>query len=106
MTKKVAIIGAGPAGTIAGNYLIKEGIEVKIYEKNESIKSTPCGEGISFFTEEKLKKDIGFDSRTFTSKITSGIKFYYTPKYYATVNNGGHVLEREKWINGLRKHYD
>ncbi|AEX85386.1 NADH:flavin oxidoreductase [Marinitoga piezophila KA3] len=33
--KKVAIIGAGPAGLFAGTYLSKKGYEVTIYEKND-----------------------------------------------------------------------
>lgn len=38
--KKVAIVGAGPAGITAASYLARRGIDVTIYEKHKDLRRT------------------------------------------------------------------
>ena len=37
MTKKIAIIGAGPSGLTAAYQLAKEGIDVEVFEASDSV---------------------------------------------------------------------
>lgn len=103
---KVAIIGAGPAGVICGNYLLNAGFEATIYEKNERVVSTPCGEGISDRAIKKLRKDTGFDSSPFISSSIYGLKNIFPGDYYSFIREAGYVLEREAWIDGIRRHFE
>ena len=102
----VAVIGAGPAGVISGNYLLKAGFNVTIYEKNERVISTPCGEGISLNAIKKLRHDIGFDSAPYFSSSIFGLKNFFPGGYHAFVYEDGYVLERENWIDGIRRHFE
>ncbi len=92
----IHIIGAGPAGLITGLFLIKKGYEIKILEKNERIKSTPCGEGCD---EASLNK-IPFNYTAYISRKVKGIKMCFKNKhFYANIN--GIVLNRQKWMEGM-----
>ena len=69
--KKVAVIGAGPAGLVAANRLNKKGYEVTVFEKNEA----PGGllrYGIPNF---KLNKNI--IDRRIELLVTEGIEFRF-----------------------------
>jgi len=103
---KIVIIGAGPAGLIAGNYLIRAGNRVTIYEQNRGIKSTPCGEGISHSVIEKLRKEIGFNSMKYVSRKTSGLKNIFPENTHSFVNKKGYVIDRHEWLEGLKEHFE
>jgi digeranylgeranylglycerophospholipid reductase len=104
--KDIGIIGGGPAGVIAGSYLVKAGFKVTIYEKNERVISTPCGEGISHTAILKLRHDTGFDSAPYFSSSIDGLKNIFPGNYYTFTYEYGYVLEREKWIDGIRRHFE
>src|SRR5699024_6161916 len=57
--KKVAIIGAGPAGLTAGYYLAKKGHEVTVFEQNEKA-GGQCRYGIPAYRlpDEVLDREI------------------------------------------------
>ena len=50
----VIIIGAGPAGSICGYYLLKKGLRVVLLEKNNIGKDKICGGGISNYAINEL----------------------------------------------------
>ncbi|MFH0922698.1 MAG: FAD-dependent monooxygenase [Candidatus Micrarchaeota archaeon] len=102
----VAVIGAGPAGLIAGAYLLKSGFDVTIYEKNKGYLSTPCGEGISERVVQKLKSDIGFDSKPYISSTINGLKNFFPGGFHAFIYEKGHVLNREAWIGGMGRLFE
>lgn len=104
--KRVGIIGAGPAGVIAGSYLMKAGFDVTIYEKNNRVISTPCGEGISHRAISKLRKDTEFDSAPYFSSSIMGLKNFFPGGYYNFAYEYGYVLEREAWIDAIRRHFE
>jgi len=72
----VAIVGAGPAGLVAGYYLAKAGAKVSIFERKLSVGGGMWGGGIMFneiVVQEKGRKvlsDLGVPSRK------------YKPNYY------------------------
>lgn len=104
--RNITIVGAGPAGVIAGNYLLKAGFEVKILERNPRVISTPCGEGISHRALSKLREDIGFDSAPYLSSSIKGLKNFFPGGYFNYVYENGYVLEREAWIDAIRKRFE
>lgn len=103
---RIIIIGAGPAGLIVGNYLGKAGHKVTIYEKNKKIISSPCGEAVSINIIEKLKKDIWFNSKPFISRTVKGLKLVFPENNSVFMYKKGCVLDRNKWLNGLRKNFE
>ncbi len=104
--RKIAIIGAGPAGIISGIYLTRAGHDVTIFEKNKEVISTPCGEGISHRTIEKLQQDTGFDSTPYFSKKVKGLKNVFPGNRTSYIYKQGYVLNRQAWIEGLQKYFE
>ncbi|MBC1668666.1 NAD(P)/FAD-dependent oxidoreductase [Listeria welshimeri] len=66
MTKKIAIIGAGPGGLAAGMLLSQLGYEINIYEKNDRI-----GGRTALHKMGKYSFDIGPSALTMTHVLTS-----------------------------------
>jgi len=106
MHRKIAIIGAGPAGLISGLYLVMAGHRVTIFEKKHEVISTPCGEGISHDATEELKKDTGFDSSPHFSKKVNGLKNFFPKNRISFIGVSGYVLDREKWMRGMQRHFE
>ena len=79
---------------------------VTIYEKHERTISTPCGEGISHNAILKLRRDVEFDSAPYFSSSIDGLKNIFPGNRYTFTYEYGYVLEREKWIDGIRKHFE
>ena len=96
----IYIIGAGPAGLATGLFLLEEGYDVTIFEKEEKIKSTACGEACDL---ESLKI-LPFDSTPYFEREINKIKFIFNDKYfYANVK--GVVLNRQKWLEGMAEEF-
>ncbi len=106
VNRTIGIIGGGPAGVISGSYLLTAGFDVTIYEKNNRVISTPCGEGISHSAILKLREDTGFDSAPYFSSSIKGLKNFFPGGNYTYTYEYGYVLEREKWIDGIRRHFE
>jgi len=102
---KIAVVGAGPAGVIVGNYLISQGFNVTLFEEKKETISTPCGEGISHRTVEKLEKDTDFDSSLFISREVKGLKNFFPGYYHVFIHKKGYVLNRQDWLKGLQNHF-
>lgn len=61
LNRKVAIIGGGPAGMAAAHFLAREGVNVTIYEKRESLGGVVRHIIPNFrISEETIEKDISF----------------------------------------------
>ncbi len=96
----IYIVGAGPAGLVTGLFLVERGHDVIILEKEERIKSTPCGEGCDL----QSLKIIPFDSSPYFERVVDGIKFILDEKsFYAKIN--GVVLNRQKWLEELANEF-
>ena len=73
----VAIVGAGPAGLVAGYYLAKAGIKTAIFERKLSIGGGMWGGGMMFneiVVQEKARKIL----KDFGVPVTKYRKNYYT----------------------------
>ncbi len=96
----IIIVGAGPAGLITGLQLVDKGYEVKIFEKNDRIKSTACAEGCDANSLNLLK----FDFMPYVAKEVEGIKFNFTDMFfYAKIK--GVVLNRQKWLEAMAEEF-
>jgi len=103
------IIGAGPGGILSGLYLLENGITPRILERQsrENYKSTPCAEGVSRGTIDKLKRDIGFDSSSFINNepdravlsFPSGRETFW--EYPVPV-----ILDRTEWLWALIEEFE
>jgi ferredoxin len=87
--KKIAIIGAGPAGLSAAYYLLQEGHECSIYDG----KPQPGGMLRYGVADEKLPKSIL--DREIEQIFALGVKFY-----------PGHLLGKDIYLEELRNKYD
>lgn len=93
----VVIVGAGPAGLIAGLCLAEAGIRPLILEMNPSIVSTPCGEGC---TVAALKR-IPFDSAGYISKTVRGSRLIQSDGSCSYTENETAILDRTDWLKGM-----
>ena len=96
----IHIIGTGPAGLIAGLFLLEEGYDVVIFEKNKHIISSACGEGCDFSSLNLLP----FDSSKYIEREIEGIKFHFRDKYFY-INYKAVVLNRQKWMEGMANEF-
>ncbi|AKG38698.1 hypothetical protein MA03_04580 [Infirmifilum uzonense] len=53
--RRVAIVGAGPAGAYLARLLVDDGFEVKVFEGAPRLASKPCGGGLPFSVERVLR---------------------------------------------------
>jgi len=96
----ICIIGAGPAGLATGLFLLKKGYEVKIFEKNERIRSTACGEGCDASSLSLLP----FNSSPYIARKVQGVKCVYGNMYFYAKMDGV-VLDRQKWLEGMASEF-
>ena len=87
--KRVAVIGAGPAGLTAAAFLAKEGIEVTIYEKYDYLGGLLVHGIPDFRLDKKIVK------QTVDNILDLGIKVEY-----------GKVLGKNLSLDDLEKEYD
>jgi digeranylgeranylglycerophospholipid reductase len=101
MDYDVIIIGAGPAGLIAGQYAAKQGANVLIMDK-KNVLGVPvrCGEAVI----EKVFKDFNIKPRKeLISNIVNTMKCYSSKgkKLEVKLNLNGYILDREKFEQHL-----
>lgn len=92
----IFIVGAGVSGLILSLFLLEEGNNVIILEKEKKIKSSVCGEACDIASLSLIP----FDSSPYFERRINGIKFVFDGEYfYAKVD--GVVLNRQKWLEGM-----
>lgn len=96
---RIVIIGAGPAGLILALYLIKDGLDPLILDKESAIKSTPCGEACG---AESLSR-IPFDSGPYISKYLKGARFIYPDGTCNYLDKNSVTLDRTHWLRGIAR---
>ncbi len=99
----IKIIGAGPAGLVAGLKFLEAGFYPTIIEKQQVIVSTLCGEGLSHDTISRVPfKDWSeyapstFDYATFI--FPNGTKSYVKKKC--------HTMDRTSWFRAMAKEFE
>lgn len=96
---RVVIAGAGPAGLISALYLISEGINPLILDKESAIISTPCGEACGV---ESLSR-IPFDSEPYISKYLKGARLMYPDGTCSYLYKNSVTLNRTNWLRGMAR---
>ena len=89
LNKKVAIIGGGPSGLTAAAFLVKQGIDVTIYEKYDYLGGLLVHGIPDFRLDKRIVK------QTVDNILDLGIKVEY-----------GKVLEKNLSLNELEQEYD
>jgi len=69
MAGKIAVIGAGPAGSHLSSILSKQGLDITLYESKALDKDKPCAGGLTYkvFSDTGLPKDLPIPARSSTS---------------------------------------
>lgn len=99
MSFDVIIIGAGPAGSVAGKKLAEAGLSVKIYDRRQQL-GVPvrCGEGLDERTEELIGK---IPDKCIDQKIIGARVYAPNGKYLEIKGQTGFILNRkifDKWL--------
>jgi geranylgeranyl reductase family protein len=79
MKTKIAIVGAGPAGSTAAKHLAEHNIHVEVFDKDTFPRNKPCGGGIPIWTFERfpyLKKISSIECYSYGGKIHSPMMEY------------------------------
>ena len=99
----ITIIGAGPGGLITGLKLLEAGFEPTIIEKQETIVSTLCGEGLSAdalaqvpFRDWSAYAPQTFDHATFI--LPGGYRCYAKKKC--------HTMDRTSWFRAMAEEFE
>jgi len=69
MAGKIAVIGAGPAGSHLSSILSKQGLDITLYESKAIDKDKPCAGGLTYkvFSDTGIPKDLPIPARSLTS---------------------------------------
>jgi len=69
MAGKIAVIGAGPAGSHLSSILSKHGLDISLYESKALDKDKPCAGGLTYkvFSDTGIPKDLAIPARSLTS---------------------------------------
>ncbi|KAI3895737.1 hypothetical protein MKW98_025528 [Papaver atlanticum] len=70
ISRKVAVIGAGPAGLVASRELCREGLEVVVFERNNQVGGTWVYNSNLIFLESR--EVMGFSDYPFVAKVKDG----------------------------------
>ena len=102
MKYDVVIVGAGPAGSTAANFLSKKGIKTLLIDKNTFPRDKPCGGGITNNALKKYKyiKEHGL----INSYSYSGIFYSSSLKYKVEIQKNEPIIgmiSRKKFDHGL-----
>ncbi|MDY6825117.1 MAG: NAD(P)/FAD-dependent oxidoreductase [Thermodesulfobacteriota bacterium] len=100
----IAIVGGGPAGLIAALYLARlPDTRIVVYEKNPkaAYAATPCAEGISLHTLQKLEADTGFCCTPFIARSVEGIRVIFPDNATCIYNEPGATLDRDAWQRAM-----
>jgi geranylgeranyl reductase family protein len=79
MKTKIAVVGAGPAGSTAAKFLAEHDIHVELFDKDVFPRNKPCGGGIPIWTLERfpyLKKLSSIECYSYGGKIHSPMMDY------------------------------
>lgn len=110
--KRVGIVGAGPAGLVSALHLvgktdlannpdIESRYNITIFEKNEKIRSTLCGEAIAEHYLRLMKKRTGFDSfSSCVERKRDGYLVFPDGKKLKIQENIA-ILDRQKWMENI-----
>ncbi|KAK1219765.1 hypothetical protein PQX77_017505 [Marasmius sp. AFHP31] len=99
---QVLIVGAGPSGLILALTLLRNGVSVRIIDKNETIPPGQRGAGISPRTLE-LYKILGILSEIEQrgSSVAINVKFYQSPEGHAPIKEGPFI----EWVEDQPEYY-
>lgn len=96
---RVAIVGGGFAGAVAGLWLQRRGVQdVRIFEARPAAGTTPCGEGLSASTLERLIPV--FDGHPFVDRTFHGARWKF-PGTELVIRQKSHTMAREAWIPAM-----
>ncbi|HEY7534740.1 MAG TPA: geranylgeranyl reductase family protein [Thermodesulfobacteriota bacterium] len=80
----VIVVGAGPAGSMTGYYLAKEGVSVAIFDKDKFPREKACGGGLQVRAVKRIPVDLSPVLRGILKGITFSFRLgdRYSKKYH------------------------